>query len=118
MTASPRSRDWTKYGSRGSSLIARTAASRRGPVVGQRRLGDLEGGVGGGYPRVHGGVQQDLGDLVRAQAVAAGGADVHRQLVVALQGGEQGERDAGPGTPVQAVAVPHLAPGGAGDELL
>src|SRR4051794_27513217 len=111
ITASPRSSDWTKCGSR----IGSAAGS---VILGQHFLRDREGAVRGGHPGVDRGVQQDLADLLGAEPVAPGRPYVQGQLVVAVQRGQQGQRHAAAGTPVQDVAGPDLAPGVPGDEVL
>src|SRR5439155_8763729 len=74
--------------------------------------------VGGGHARVDGGVEQDLADLFIAESVAPGGADVHGQLVLLAQRGEDRQRDRAAGAAVEAIAGPDAAPCLLGDELL
>ena len=81
-------------------------------------LGDAERGVGGGHAAVDRGLQQDLLDLVHGQAVAAGGAQVQRQLLVVAAGDQRGERDHRAAAPVEPGPGPDPAPGVLGDQLL
>src|SRR6185437_10898521 len=53
-----------------------------------RALRDREGPVGDRHARVHRDLQQDLADLLRREAVAQRGLDVHGQLGLVLHGGQ------------------------------
>lgn len=53
-------------------------------------LGDVQRSIGAGDAGVHRGVQDDLADLGRGQAVAAGGAYVQADLVLGAQGDQGG----------------------------
>src|SRR6185437_16421199 len=80
-------------------------------VLLDRAAGDREGAVRHRDAGVEADLEQDLLDLLFCEAVAKGGLDVHVQLVLVLEGREDGERDDGPLGAVQARARPDLAPG-------
>src|SRR5688572_18752274 len=81
-------------------------------------LGDGERGVCGGHAAVDRGLEQDLLDLVGAETVAAGGADVHRELVLMAAGDERGERDRAVHAAVESRPGPDLAPRVPRDQVL
>src|SRR5579875_1928465 len=81
-------------------------------------LGDGERGVGRGNTGVDRGVEQDLTDLLGGETVAQRTPHMHLDLVLPPERGQRGERDHRTVTAVQAVALPDVPPGRAGDEVL
>src|SRR5829696_3699580 len=84
----------------------------------EHALRDREGAVRGRDAAVDRALEQDLLDLVLAEAVAQGGVDVHLELLEVAVSDERGERDGAAGAAVEAGAVPDLVPGVAGDQVL
>jgi hypothetical protein len=72
----------------------------------------------GRHAAVDGGLQQHLFDLVRGDAVVARGADVQLELFVVPQRHHHHDGQQRAGVTRQAVAGPHRAPCGTGDEVL
>src|SRR5580700_9526216 len=66
-----------------------------GAVLADRAVRDGEGAVRHRDAGVQADLEQHLADLILGQAVAQRGLGVHGQLVLVLQGGEDGERDDG-----------------------
>src|SRR5690606_22859225 len=62
--------------------------------------------------------QEHLRDLRRAHTVADGGADMHGELTLTPQRGEQRQREHAARAPVEPWASPYLAPCGLGQVLL
>src|SRR3954454_4918777 len=96
---------------------ARASLGGRG-LLSYDLLGHLERAVRRRYAAVDGRLQQHFLDLTGGQAVAQGGADVGGELVRVAARDQGGEGHAAARAPVEAGAVPDLAPRVPGEELL
>src|SRR5947209_4560115 len=79
---------------------------------------DPEGGICRRDATVDRALQQDLFDLGPCQAVAEGGAEMERQLLMMPERDEGGECDGAAHAPVEPRPRPDFPPGIAGNEIL
>lgn len=84
----------------------------------QHLLRDRERRVGGGNAAVDRALEQNLLDLVGGEPVAERRAEVHRELLGAVEGDEGRHRDRAARAPVESRPGPDLTPGIAGDQVL